>query len=624
MPGRKKISLYVCIKLTTVRFRIIIIILAGLLLGRECAQQGSPSGGPRDEEPPKVMVCEPPNYSTRFEAHRIEITFDEFVVLDNVNQELVVSPPLKEKPDVRLRKKTLIVEFTDTLKEQTTYTFNFGSAIKDLHEGNKLLNYEYAFSTGDVLDSLSVKGTLKFARDLSVPEEPVTVMLYDDLRDSVPLTEIPLYVGRSGEKGAFSVNNLRPDVYKVFALQDGNYNLLYDLPTEVIGFLDSSLRVNAEFARSILEASGILDSTGQVTDTLGMKSDREAAGTDTTSLAVDSLAGQPLDLNSVYIDLVLFTEESRTQYITDYKREDRRKMEVVFALPVTDSFRYRSLQMDVENTSWLMEHFNADRDTLTLWIRDSADYKKDTLIMEFAYTVLDTANRYVTATDTLRFIYRERKSRQQKAQPVREEGLKLSTIRNNSELHLNRDVPLVLNVPLTGVEDSLVSLYHIPDSVEVPVPFRVLADTSTLTRAWISADWESAATYRLLILPGAISNLYGLQHDTVDVTFRTRDIEFYGQIMLNMENVKHRVVIQLINRDKVYRSRVATSDGQVTFSYLVPQEYTIKFIHDLNGNGKWDTGNYLEHLQPEPVEFLDSPINVRSNWDHEVTMQLEK
>jgi len=198
-------------------------------------------------------------------AKKIQITFDEFIVLDNVNQELIVSPPMEEKPVVRLKNKTMVIQFEEALKDSTTYTFNFGSAIKDLHEGNKLLNYEYVFSTGDVLDSLSVKGTLKYAEDLSVPEDPISILLYDDLRDSVPLTQIPLYVGRSDDSGVFSVNNLRPDTFKVVALKDGNNNLLFDLPTEEFAFLDTSLIVNAEFTRLLLHATENQDTTFQDT-----------------------------------------------------------------------------------------------------------------------------------------------------------------------------------------------------------------------------------------------------------------------------------------------------------------------------------------------------------------------
>ena len=298
-----------------------------------CAQQGSPAGGPRDEDPPVVVESDPPNYSTHFEAKRIEIKFNEYIVLDNVNQELIVSPPMEEKPEVKLKKKTLVIEFEEELKPYTTYTFNFGSAIKDLHEGNKLLNFEYVFSTGDVLDSLSVRGTLKYAEDLTQPEEPISIMLYNDLRDSVPITEIPLYVGRSDDSGVFSVNNLRADVYKVFALKDGNNNLLFDLPTEEIAFLDTSLIVRAEFARMLLLASGAIDSIPEedafpVSDTVPLLDSLEP---DSTDMPQDTILNKGPDLNSIYIDLELFTEESDIHYITDYKREDRRRIEMVFA-----------------------------------------------------------------------------------------------------------------------------------------------------------------------------------------------------------------------------------------------------------------------------------------------------
>jgi len=610
-----------------------------------CAQQGSPSGGPRDEDPPRVLESEPANYSTRFSANKISITFDEFIVLDNVNQELVVSPPMEEKPEVKLRKKTIIIEFVDTLKVNTTYTLNFGSSIKDLHEGNKLLNFEYVFATGDVLDSLSVKGTLKFAEDLTVPEDPISIMLYDDLNDSVPLQDIPLYIGRSDDNGVFSVNNLRPDVYKVFALKDGNYNFLFDLPTEEIGFLDTSLILNAEFARSILEAKGLLDSTDQTSDTMQVSVDTLLMPVDTllmpvdtllmpvdtllmpvdiSEMTTDSLVDKGPDLNSIYIDLLLFTEESEIQYITDYSRSDPWKIQMMFARPLTDSFCYRALPIMPEGTLNVLEYFTTGKDTLTLWIRDSVDYKRDTLIMEVNYTVKDTSNQYVTLSDTLMFSYRKKSTKKKKAEAEKKQKLVISTIRKNSELDLNRDLAFVLDVPLEEINDSLISFYQIPDTLEIPEPFQTGVDTSLVTRGWLSAHWESNSKYRMILLPGAITSIYPLEHDTMDITFNTRDMEYYGQILLNLENVHNQVMILLINKDKIIRKLIVDTPGLYTFSYLVPQEYRLKFIHDLNGNGKWDTGNYLKKLQPEPVEILPADVTVRSNWDHDVKMMLEK
>ena len=270
---------------------------------------------------------------------KIQITFDEYIVLDNVNQELIVSPPMVELPEVKLRKKTLIIEFEEELKENTTYTFNFGNAIKDLHEGNKLQNFEYVFSTGDILDSLSVKGTLRYAETLKKPEESFSIMLYSDLRDSVPLTEIPMYVGRSDDSGVFSVNNLRPDEYKVFALKDGNNNFLFDLPSEEIAFLDTSLTVNTDFVRQLL---GI-----EAMDSIAMPVDTSSSAT------LDTIPDPGPDLTSVYIDLMLFTEPSDIQYLSDYMREDRRRLQTVFALPLSDTFQYNFLLEEGEEINFL-------------------------------------------------------------------------------------------------------------------------------------------------------------------------------------------------------------------------------------------------------------------------------
>ena len=372
---------------------LIFFLLTALALS--CAQVGSPTGGPRDQDPPVVLESIPVNYTTFFEAKKILITFDEYIVLDNVNQELIVSPPMEEQPEVKLRKRTLIIEFEEELKENTTYTFNFGNAIKDLHEGNKLQNFEYVFSTGAVLDSMSVKGTLQNAETLEKPEDPISIMLYTDLRDSVPLTEIPLYVGRSNDSGVFSVNNLRPGEYKVFALKDGNNNLLFDLPSEEIAFLDSSLTVSTDFVKQLLG----VDTLNQVTEPV-----------DSTLMVPDSLRPRGPNLTSLYVDLMLFTEPSEIQYITDYSREDPRKLQTIFALPLTDSFSYDFLPAPGEEIRYL-EDMSINRDSLILWVIDSTQYRKDSLLLALQYTVKDTSNQSITFNDTLIFTYKEKSTK---------------------------------------------------------------------------------------------------------------------------------------------------------------------------------------------------------------------
>jgi hypothetical protein len=246
--------------------------------------------------------------------------------------------------------------------------------------------------------------------------------------------------------------------------------------------------------------------------------------------------------------------------------------------------------------------------------------------VEVQYTVKDTTMQYVTQNDTIRYLFREKTTKQRGRQKdeVKEEKLTVSTIGKNKEHDLNRDLLLDLEVPLKQLHDSLILLYHIPDSVEFPMPFTTRRDSLLPGRAWLSAGWESMSNYRLLLLPGAVESVYDIAHDSIDIPFKTRDIEYYGQILLNLQNVHNSVIVQLVSKDKLSRQITVHEDGLYTFSYLIPRDYTIKCIHDMNENGKWDTGKYLEKLQPEPVEILPKAVTVRSNWDHDVTMTLKR
>ena len=202
---------------------------------------GQLSGGLKDTIPPVVLQSEPQNYSVNFKGQKIEITFNEFITLDNINQQLVVSPPVENRVDVRLKNKTILIDLNNELQDSTTYTLNFGDAIKDNNEGNLLNNFEYVFSTGNYLDSLSVYGRLVNSFDLKPSEDPVSILLYDDLSDSAFLKHGPLYVSKTGKEGYFAMNNLRSDTFHIFALKDLNSNFYFDLPNEEIAFLDTSL-----------------------------------------------------------------------------------------------------------------------------------------------------------------------------------------------------------------------------------------------------------------------------------------------------------------------------------------------------------------------------------------------
>jgi uncharacterized protein (DUF2141 family) len=215
------------------------------LLFYSCAQVVSPTGGAVDTVPPQIVKSIPKNASVNFNAKKIEIAFNEFIQLRELNNQLIVSPPLRKTPDIKVKNKTLSIEIEDTLKENTTYTFSFGNSIVDFTEGNALENFQYVFSTGSFLDSLTVSGKIEMAFN-HVAEKGVLVMLYaaeKTLQDSFPYKVLPDYFGKTNELGNYSINNIRKGEYKIFALKDGNSNYLFDSDDERIAFGDSVLSI---------------------------------------------------------------------------------------------------------------------------------------------------------------------------------------------------------------------------------------------------------------------------------------------------------------------------------------------------------------------------------------------
>jgi hypothetical protein len=210
-----------------------------------CANQVAPQGGDKDLKPPKIVKSVPENFSTRFDSKKIQITFDEFIQLKDVNSQLIVSPPLSKTPETKIKQKTLIIEFNDTLRQNTTYTMNFGNAIMDNNEGNPLENFQYVFSTGTVLDSLKVSGKVENALDKKT-DKGTLVMLYRTNEDSLPFKKHPDYFAKTNDKGLFQITNIAPAEYKIFALKESNADYIFDAPDESIGFSDTLIEAGSK------------------------------------------------------------------------------------------------------------------------------------------------------------------------------------------------------------------------------------------------------------------------------------------------------------------------------------------------------------------------------------------
>lgn len=222
------------------KIKYIPLILAAFFLTR-CANVVAPTGGAKDVTPPKVTEAVPANHSTGFDGKKIELTFDEYVALNNASQQVLISPLLKEKPDIKLNGKTVVIKFKEELSANTTYTIYFGEAIKDFHEGNLFKDYCYSFSSGDCLDTLTLAGKVLNADD-EKPAADLFVTLYESQHDSLfdlPKRRVPDFITKTDKEGNFSFHGLPDKSFLVFALNDMNANYYYDLPNETVAFLDT-------------------------------------------------------------------------------------------------------------------------------------------------------------------------------------------------------------------------------------------------------------------------------------------------------------------------------------------------------------------------------------------------
>ncbi|MDE5422386.1 Ig-like domain-containing protein [Ancylomarina sp. DW003] len=576
----------------------ILIGLAILSFVYSCANMGYPTGGPKDEESPNVIETDPPNFSTEIKGGKINVHFDEFVQLKEINEKFVVSPPLERKPTVNLRGRSIYVEMGDSLKANTTYTLDFADGIADNNEGNPLGNYQYVFSTGTDLDSLSIQG---HAVDgfTSLPVEKVQIFAYANHQDSLPLTTIPDYVAQTDTAGNFKLNNLKAGTYKLFALVDGNRDYKYNGPGEVIGFLDTLLTPTAELFQQ-------LDSVAP--DSMAMRT---------------YTAFSPAD---IHIDL--FEEENPLLYLTNYNRTRREKLDFEFSFKRNDKIKIDFLEVDSDDSSFLIE-MNGRQDTLSYWMVDSNIYKQDTLTAVLNYLKTDSTNQLVSFSDTLKLNFKDPKKAKQTKKQKKKSKIKkpVYTFKSTAKTsqHLNKDIEFEFVEPLAEFKLDSMHLIKKVDTLEMPVPFTFIKDSSLLRTYHLKAKWESDTEYRLDFDSTAFKNIYGIESDAFTKKFKTKELEFYGKILLRVEHIHGPIIVQILESNKnetLIQSKKIYSDQLVTFNYLEPKTYIIKVIEDWNDNGSWDTGNYKLKLQPEAVHYFRKEIKVRSNWDVEENIVL--
>lgn len=554
-----------------------------IILVASCAKVSSPSGGPKDKEPPRIVKSEPLSGQTNFRGKKITITFDEFVILDKITEKFMVSPPLKKKPVINVRGKSVILEYDEELKDSTTYTFYFQDAIRDLNESNPIDNYQFVISTGNVVDSLSVTGNLLSAYTLDPPENTL-VMLYKDPADSAVIKSIPDYITKSSKTGYFRIDNIKEGIYRLYALQDNDNSKNFNLPNEAIAFMDTLIEVSARnYITPVPDSLKIKPAEKGIADTIVLKGD---------------------------YTLILFEPEKKIHYLTGSPRSSQYKLLYALSLP-PDTNIFEITIPGASRDSYFIEK-NRNRDTMLVWITDSSLYSQPQISTIVTYPFTDSLGNTAQKQDTILMRYLVSKPARGKAKPA---PFRVTSSLTAGALKPGQNIVFTSTTPFRTPDTSRIRIYELKEKEKIPVSYNIESDKENSCRLILHAELLQKKNYLFVADSAAFGNLYGGQADSTGTKFIVRNNETFSKLKLNINNFEGNRIIQLLNeQDKILREEQAGKDGITEFSLLDKGKYRIRVIYDINGDGKWTTGDFLTGRQPEPVSFYPREIDLPENF----------
>ncbi len=585
-----------------------------------CASILTPTGGPRDTLAPVIVAMTPDNFSTGFDEKEVYIEFDEFVVIKDQQKEFYTSPTMKNKPTIFTRGRGVVVTIKDTLLENTTYSLNFGSSIRDNNEGNPLYSMRYVFSTGTEIDSMILSGyTEDSYKADSVSKSFIYFFPVDSLDntpeyDSTIFNKTPTAIARAENNGIFIAQNLKPIKYRVIAMQDTNDNQMYEPGTDKIGFIDE-------------------DITPQELPRFGVW--------------YDSVRRYVVADPQLYFRM--FTDVTfKRQVIQGSERPLQHKALLYFGAPhpQIESITFPSIPS--ENV--IIEPQTIGRDTIALWFSHPAADLPDTLRPIVSYFKHDSINNLVLSHDTLRLAWRFVETREAEKKRLEKEaerdaalaagqewidpdnpfGYKMSlTGEINPERHLTID----FDYPLVSIDTSRLLLTRMDaDSLVTDEKFTFERDTASLRRYYIRSQWSGTPTdkYTLTMPRGVFTDVAGMSNDSLVGSYTLANPEKYATVIVKVkaeEESDARYILQLLNgSNKLIEEKFDIGAGTVTFNYVPAGDIRFRIIEDMNGNGKWDTGNILERRQPERSAIFSSDgedtFATKAFWEVELDMDM--
>ena len=556
----------------------VVIVLAMMIFADSCANTTTPpTGGPKDTIPPIITKLAPLAGSTNVPRSKTKIVmeFNEYVVVKDPKS-LFLSPPLEKSPKFKLQGKAVVISFECDLDSAKTYTLDVTNAIADNNEGNKFPGYTLVFSTGDRIDSMMVTGIVQDCNTLQ-PLKGATVMLYKDHADSALFLHRPDAAVKTDEWGYFCLRNIQDTVYRLYAVIDENNNNIYEAENEKVAFFDTLITPIMKVNDSLPELQ---------------KYDMK----DTASCLA----------RKTEYELNIFREKPTKQLIVNKERVGERTAYITFMAPYAqiDSIWIKGVPQ--EN---LITQFNIMRDSLEIWVNDPKE-QPDTFFLNVKYMKTDSLGLLNSFTEEVRLIKPKKSlaAKSSKKDIKKEDTTAVFQLDAKPETVEQYGFVFEFKYPLVeDAFDSLTFRYLNPKQQEFVEKYTVERDSLNLRKYVLRPNVEMLAGYEyfLKVPHRKFKDINGFYNDSTEVKVVLPNDDKLSSINLVLNNVHNKYIVDLLNekRDKVMRSYVIEKDGTLPFPYLKAGKYSIRITEDLNKNGVVDTGNLLEHKQPEKVLF---------------------
>ncbi len=563
-------------------FYSIITVLIFSLFAPSCANTSTPpSGGLKDTLAPKLVSSTPAmnhiNHPVLPKHSGVSFEFNEYVVLKDAIKNIYLSPPSPSKPKFKIKGKSVVISFVDTLAPNTTYTLDLGQAIADNNEGNLFPKYVYSFSTGESVDSFYTSGTVVDAVSM-LAKDKITILFHTDPSDSAVFNLLPVASAKTDIWGFFSIRNIKSGKYRVYAIDDKNDNNKYDPSQESVAFLDTLFVVDSVM-RPDIPALSFYD----VKDT------------------VNCLA------RPSYIRLYLFNEVSKKQYLKNKGREAKRMMFLSFAAPYV---KIDSLAISGVDSSKIITEFNVTQDSLAIWINDPKPLP-DTLLLSVKYMKTDdSTNLLVSTLEEVKMAAPKKKYKKDKFGDnveVVDTVAKYKLIAPPENVEQDGFI-FEFDYPLAFAPwDSLKFKYVTTKQQIKDEDFSVVQDSTNIRRFIVRPKNPLLVGYEYIIkLPHRqFIDINGLPCDSLEKKISIPNDDKLSSITLDLTEVNGDYIVELISekRDKTYRQFRINSSKKLLFPYLKPDKYSIRITEDRNRNGLFDTGSVIENKQPEKVKL---------------------